>query len=575
MEELKNIVDEIVRDYGLKILEDPRKFKAVFADYAKGEYSAERDLFTKIIENDTTKEIMKTEDIPTVKKVLVKKLHDKYFLDENALNNYLDILIQLLRNDYTEVKKVKMKKYEEIKVKRETSEKKSSMDQISPTVNKPKKKKKYIFIFFLIGICCLISLILYQIFWENDDSNIFGSDITGSYGNFLWKINNRWPNQIEITGYTGNGGSVIIPEIINGKPVTYIGMNAFSSKNISNIIIPENVTVISSNAFTNNKLTNVNLPNSIRYINNDAFAYNQLSSISIPKNCRLIAPGAFRYNQLTSIIIPSNSVTEILYSAFMNNKLTTISLPDSILDIGGEVFKGNGLTSVDIGANIWIQTDTFDEGDFEKAYNSNNKAGGNYTRANVNSSNWTLTINTNSVKQVGKLGEYEWEIDENGRTGIINYIGEKNKIKIPEEINGNPVVFIGNNAFRGKGLTNVILPSSLINIGNGAFADNSLSNISIPNGVLTIGSSAFSNAFYVNTKIKITIPNSVKLIGPNAFSYIIMSVTIGEGVTIYYDSFGGLGFETTYNNNGRMAGKYTRTKVKSYNIADAIWTKKK
>jgi hypothetical protein len=101
MEGLKNVLNEIVRDYGLKILEDPQKFKAVFADYAKGEYIAEKEFFTKIIEDDAAKEIKNTEDIPTAKKYLVRKLHDRYFLDEKVLYDYLDIFIQLLRSDYT------------------------------------------------------------------------------------------------------------------------------------------------------------------------------------------------------------------------------------------------------------------------------------------------------------------------------------------------------------------------------------------------------------------------------------------------------------------------------------------
>jgi hypothetical protein len=101
MEEIKNILNEIVKDYGLKILEDPQKFKAVFADYAKGEYIAEKDLFTKIIEAGCAKEIINADDISTTKKTLVKKIHDKYFLDEKILDDYLDIFISFLRSDYT------------------------------------------------------------------------------------------------------------------------------------------------------------------------------------------------------------------------------------------------------------------------------------------------------------------------------------------------------------------------------------------------------------------------------------------------------------------------------------------
>jgi hypothetical protein len=100
MEDIKNILNEIVRDYGLKIFEDPQKFKAVFADYAKGENSTERDLFTKIIENDAAKEIKNADDISEIKKVLVKKLHDKYSIDEKTCADCIDLFIIILRNDY-------------------------------------------------------------------------------------------------------------------------------------------------------------------------------------------------------------------------------------------------------------------------------------------------------------------------------------------------------------------------------------------------------------------------------------------------------------------------------------------
>jgi len=131
MEEFKNILDEIVRDYGLKILEDPQKFKAVFSDYAKGEYGSEKDLFSKIIETGAAKEIKDTEDFLTTKKALVKKLHDKYFFDEIFLDNYLYVFIQLLRSDYTINNKAS--------VKEETQEEKSTTKE--PTAKKPAAKK--------------------------------------------------------------------------------------------------------------------------------------------------------------------------------------------------------------------------------------------------------------------------------------------------------------------------------------------------------------------------------------------------------------------------------------------------
>ena len=135
MEELKSILNEIARDYGLKILEDPQKFKAVFADYAKGEYNAEKELFTKIIETGATKEIKDTEDISTTKKTLMKKLYDKYFLDEKVLDNYLDIFIHFLRNDYTIEIQIGKEAVNEIEVIKPTA-KKTEVEEPSDEMRK-------------------------------------------------------------------------------------------------------------------------------------------------------------------------------------------------------------------------------------------------------------------------------------------------------------------------------------------------------------------------------------------------------------------------------------------------------
>src|SRR5437899_432888 len=52
---------------------------------------------------------------------------------------------------------------------------------------------------------------------------------------FTYTINNG----ITITGYSGPGGSVIIPAIINGLPVTAIGDNAFyGDANVIGVTIP-------------------------------------------------------------------------------------------------------------------------------------------------------------------------------------------------------------------------------------------------------------------------------------------------------------------------------------------------
>src|SRR6266699_1506799 len=78
---------------------------------------------------------------------------------------------------------------------------------------------------------------------------------------------------ITITGYTGPGGVVTIPDSINGYPVTSIGSAAFYNKYaMTNVTIPNSVTSIGSYAFFDcTSLTSVTIGNSVTSIGFDAF----------------------------------------------------------------------------------------------------------------------------------------------------------------------------------------------------------------------------------------------------------------------------------------------------------------
>ena len=56
---------------------------------------------------------------------------------------------------------------------------------------------------------------------------------------------------IAITGYTGSGGAVVIPETIDNKPVVSIGDGAFAEHlSLASIIIPNSVASIEDGAFS-------------------------------------------------------------------------------------------------------------------------------------------------------------------------------------------------------------------------------------------------------------------------------------------------------------------------------------
>ena len=80
---------------------------------------------------------------------------------------------------------------------------------------------------------------------------------------------------ITINGYTGPGGTVIIPAFIIGLPVTSIGNFSFSECiTLTNIIIPPEITYVGNAAFIYcTGLTNITIPGTVTTLGSSAFAY--------------------------------------------------------------------------------------------------------------------------------------------------------------------------------------------------------------------------------------------------------------------------------------------------------------
>ncbi|MBO4982977.1 MAG: leucine-rich repeat protein [Clostridia bacterium] len=111
-------------------------------------------------------------------------------------------------------------------------------------------------------------------------------------------------------------------------------------------------------------------------------------------------------------------------------------------------------------------------------------------------------------------------------------IDENGHLEIPSEIDGVPIVRIGDSAFMGCGtLKSVTIPNSVTSIGISAFAGcYSLTSIVIPNGVSNISDSMLMNCLSLTS---VVLPNSITSIGNKAFSRCedLTSISIPEGVT--------------------------------------------
>jgi len=182
------------------------------------------------------------------------------------------------------------------------------------------------------------------------------------YGSGQWGGSNRSVNIYEIEDdknikdgvsiikYNGSEKEINIPESIQNKPVTKIGVEVFCKKNLTSVIIPNSVTYIERKAFDFNQLTSITIPDSVIEIDNRAFSENKLTSISIGNSVKYIGFQSFANNKLTNVTIP-NSVIEIGREAFANNQLKSITFPN-VINIETEAFANNQLTSVTIPNSI-------------------------------------------------------------------------------------------------------------------------------------------------------------------------------------------------------------------------------
>ncbi len=195
-------------------------------------------------------------------------------------------------------------------------------------------------------------------------------------GDFTYTTNAD--NTLTITRYTGTGGSMIIPSVIDGKTVASIGDDAFSGfSSLTNVTIPNSVTNIGDDAFGFTGLANVTIPNSVISIGGIAFGgCKSLTSVTIPNSVTSIGVAPFdgctrlaaimvdagnsAYGSVAGVLfnksqtelveypggkagdyaIP-NSVTNIKDWAFaLCPSLTSVTIPNSAISIGSRAFWG-------------------------------------------------------------------------------------------------------------------------------------------------------------------------------------------------------------------------------------------
>ena len=262
------------------------------------------------------------------------------------------------------------------------------------------------------------------------------------------------------------------------------------------------------------KITNVNIgtvkyveiPTSlggypVRAIGDDAFSSKFMYSVEIPDGVTSIGNGAFAdCDELESVTIP-DSVTMIDDLAFVNcTVLERVTIPDGLMTLGVDVFYGCGaLKEVYLPAKFVtadVMAKYFRECPADMAI---------ATSANVGGLGWHYKI-------INGKAEICYDDDADAPTIPKATSGA---VVIPDTFGGFPVTSIGWGAFAECGqLTSVSIPGTVTSIGDEAFYEcYKLESLTIPPSVTSIGDDAFSDCW----RLPLVVPDTVTSIGDGAF----------------------------------------------------------
>jgi len=396
---------------------------------------------------------------------------------------------------------------------------------------------------------------------------------------FLWY--ERKDDHISIRGYVGKPRNLVLPEELDGKPVTEIGEFAFSRcQTLESVVFPKTLTSIDRAAFAGCKaLKSAPLPESVAEIESQAFnacfaldaeeafraparfggvsaakvfgkpdvlgmlwyeidgdeitireCATTAASFEIPREIdgrRVVALGDsafFLSSHLASITIPEGVKTVDAICFRGCNFLVKVVLPSTVTTIGEQAFEQcSHLSNLTIPESVEsIGRSAFFKCDSLNLIDAFQKSKRFAAKA-------LYEFCPDGVSARGYLW-YEKRDDGIAVRGSIFAPSDTTLIQIPDIIDGVPIVEIGDDAFLDAlQINKLALPDTVARIGDDAFRGCLvLSKLRLPKNLTTLGRDAFSNAKWLKS---VVLPSGIAEFDPSAFDETVALYASQDGAT--------------------------------------------
>ncbi len=337
-------------------------------------------------------------------------------------------------------------------------------------------------------------------------------------------------DQATIGRYLGSDEELDLPASLDGHEVVAIADEAFRyNPSITAVSIPASVQTVGMCSFEGcSSLASVSMTGGVQKIGDGAFHLcTSLKTVQLSEDLEIIGIAAFQgCSSLTKVTFPS-TLTELNNSAFADcASLTYVRVPASLAFISSNAFDSCGSSLVMYGprgctASAWAQragvtyradpTLTFNtRGGSAVAsqaveYGTSPVVPQEPTRDGYVFAGWYTDaallraydfgpMTENATVYAKWVAEYETTALDEG-VEVSSYNGHAPNLTVPDELSGQAVVSIGDNAFRNNtSLVAVTLPDALTTIGDRAFSGcTDLAKVHVSAALEHIGAKAFYN----------------------------------------------------------------------------------